>query len=202
MASTDPRVDAYIKKSAPFAQPILQHLRQLVHKACPNVQETMKWSFPHFEHKGLLCSMAAFKQHCSFGFWKASLMKDDKELLSRAGKTGMGHFDRITSLDDLPSDKILLAYIKQAVKLNEEEVKLPPKTKQPAKPVETPADLMAALKKNKKASATFEGFSPSHKREYVEWITEARTEATRNKRIETTLEWLTEGKSRHWKYQK
>jgi len=203
MPSTDPRIDDYIKNSAPFAQPILQHLRSLVHEACPDIQETMKWSFPHFDYKGILCSMAAFKQHCSFGFWKASAMKDTEKLLNRVGNTDMAHFDKITSLKDLPPDKVILAYIKEAVALNEKGVKLPGKEKKPdKKEIVIPEELKAALKKNKKAHITFEQFSPSHKREYIEWITEAKTETTRGKRIETTLEWLTEGKSRHWKYVK
>lgn len=113
----DSRVDEYIEGSAPFAQPILKHLRELVHKACPQVQETMKWSFPHFKYKGILCSMAAFKQHCSFGFWKATIMNDPEQILSLVGKTAMGHFDKITSLKDLPSDQIMIVYIKEAVRL-------------------------------------------------------------------------------------
>ncbi|HEY0677797.1 MAG TPA: YdeI/OmpD-associated family protein [Chitinophagaceae bacterium] len=201
MPAYDPRIDAYIQKAAPFAQPILEHLRELVHKACPQVQETMKWSFPHFEYKGILCSMAAFKQHCSFGFWKAALLKDEKQLLNRHGDTGMGHFGKISSLKDLPSDKILTAYIQEAVHLNEDEIKLVSRTKAaPKKEPQTPPELLSALKKNKAALKTFENFSPSHKREYVEWITEAKTEATRDKRIATTIEWLTEGKIRNWKY--
>ncbi len=202
MPATDPRIDAYIKKSAPFAQPILQHLREIVHKACPQVQETVKWGFPHFEYKGILCSMAAFKQHCSFGFWKASLMKDDKKVLRVADKHSMGHFDKLTTLKDLPSDKILIAYIKEAASLNEMEVKLPSKPRPVKKDVETPPELLTALKKNKSALKAFEDFSPSHRREYIEWITEAKTEATRDKRIQTTIEWLTEGKNLHWKYAK
>ncbi len=201
--STDSRIDEYIKNSAPFAQPILQHLRLLVHSACPQVEETMKWSFPHFDYKGILCSMASFKQHCSFGFWKGSVMKDSKQLLTIVGETDMARFDKITSLRDLPADKILIAYIKEAVRLNEEGIKLPAKEKTIGKAkISMPEELTAALKKNKKALATFEQFSPSHKREYLEWITESKTDATREKRIETTIEWLSEGKSRHWKYQR
>lgn len=202
MPSTDPRMDAYIKKSAPFAQPIMNHLRALVHKACPEVEETIKWGFPHFEYKGILCSMSAFKQHCSFGFWKATLMKDDKELLNRVGKTDMGNFDRMTSMKDLPSDKILITYIKEAMRLNDEDVKVVKPKAAPKKPLETPADLLAALKRNKAAMKTFEAFSPSQKREYVEWITEAKSDATREKRLETAIEWMAEGKIRHWKYVK
>lgn len=202
MPVIDPRIDAYIKKSAPFAQPILHHLRGLVHKVCPDVVETVKWSFPHFEYKGILCSMSAFKQHCSFGFWKATLMKDDEALLKRVGKTDMGYFDKITSLEDLPSDKILAVYIKEAMRLNDEEVKVPVKPKKAASPSVAPPDLLAALKKNKAAQKTFENFSPSNKKEYIEWITEAKTEATRNKRLETAIEWMAEGKIRHWKYVK
>lgn len=193
MPSTDPRIDAYISNAAPFAQPILKHIRKLVHKACPDVTETMKWSFPHFDHKGIMCAMAAFKEHCKFGFWKGSLLKEARLLES---------LEKITSLKDLPPDKVLLACITEAAILNEKDIKPPAKVKAPKAALPTPDELLSALKKNKKALKTFEDFSPSHKREYIEWITEAKTEATRNKRIETTLEWLTEGKSRHWKYQK
>lgn len=202
MPSFDPRIDAYIEKSAPFAQPIMEHIRELVHKACPQVEETVKWGFPHFEYKGILCSMAAFKKHCYFGFWKAALMKDEKNVLKVADKHSMGHFDKITSLKDLPADKILISYIKEAMRLNDEDIKTPAKPKAAKAEPETPAQLTAALKKNKTAQNTFENFSPSHKREYIEWITEAKTDATREKRIATTIEWLAEGKSRHWKYTK
>ena len=203
MATTDPRIDAYIAKAADFARPVLEHLRKLVHKACPEVQETMKWSFPHFEYNGaILCSMAAFKEHCSFGFWKASIMKDPAGVLKIADRHSMGHFDRMTSRKDLPADMVMIAYIKEAALLNEQAVKLPPREKKAAAAVAVPPALLAALKKNKKAQATFEAFPPSHKKEYIEWITEAKTEETRQKRLATTLEWLTEGKSRNWKYQK
>lgn len=204
MATTDPRIDAYIARSAPFARPLLEHLRELVHKACPQARETIKWGFPHFEFNGaILCSMAAFKQHSTFGFWKASLMKDPEGILQVTDRHSMGHFDRITTLKDLPADKILIAYIKQAALLNEEGVKLPPRpAKAPKKELPVPAELAAALKKNKAAQATFEAFPPSHRYEYIEWITEAKTDETKQKRVATTLEWLTEGKSRNWKYQK
>ncbi len=202
MPSRDPNIDAYIKKSAPFAQPIMEHLRGLVHKACPQVEETVKWGFPHFEYKGILCSMAAFKQHCSFGFWKATLMKDDKDLLKQVGKTDMGYFDKIQSLEDLPSDKILIAYIKEAVRLNDEDIKVVKPKAAPKKALATPPDLLAALKKNKAALKTFESFSPSNKKDYIEWIVDAKTEATRNKRLETAIEWMAEGKIRNWKYVK
>ncbi|HXF99893.1 MAG TPA: YdeI/OmpD-associated family protein [Bacteroidota bacterium] len=200
MSSTDPRVDAYIAKSADFARPILEHLRALVHKACPDVQETMKWSFPHFDYKGIMCSMAAFKHHCSFGFWKASLMKDPDGILTTGN--GMGNLGKITSLKDLPSDRILIKYIKEAAKLNEEGVKVDRTKSATKKPLTIPADLASALKKNRKALQVFEKFPPSHKREYIEWITEAKRPETRAKRIATTLQWLSEGKSRNWKYEK
>ncbi|MBA2561728.1 MAG: YdeI/OmpD-associated family protein [Chitinophagaceae bacterium] len=202
MSTTDPRIDAYINKATPFAQPILHHIRQLVHKACPQVEETIKWSFPHFDYKGILCSMAAMKQHCSFGFWKASLMADPEKLLNKIGNTSMGSFGKIASINDLPSDKILISYIKEAVRLNEEDVKLPPKERTAKKDVEVPGYMTSALSKNKKAQSAFDNFSPSHKREYIEWINDAKTEATRNKRIGTMLEWLAEGKSLNWKYQR
>jgi len=203
MATTDPRIDAYIQKSADFARPILEHIRKLVHKAYPEVEETMKWSMPFFQNNGaIICNMAAFKEHCAFGFWNASIMKDPEGILQIKDKGAMGHLDRITSKKDLPSDKVLIAYIREAAALNEAGIKKEAPKKAPKKELATPAELTAAFKKNKKAQATFEGFSPSHRREYIEWIIEAKTEATREKRIATTVEWLTEGKSRMWKYEK
>jgi uncharacterized protein YdeI (YjbR/CyaY-like superfamily) len=197
MSDASAEVDAYIANAAEFAQPILKKIRKLFHQSCPDVQETIKWSFPHFEYKGLLGSMAAFKQHVSFGFWKGQLMSDPKKLFQGVGNTSMTGV-RVTSLADLPDDKTMLEYIREAMRLNEQGVK-PPKPAKKAKPAElqVPKDLAAALSKNKAARATFEAFSPSHKREYIEWIEEAKQVATRHKRLATTIEWLSEGKSRH-----
>ena len=199
MPTVDPRIDAYIEKSADFAKPVLTHIRELVHKACPEIQETMKWSFPHFDYKGMVCSMASFKQHCAFGFWKQSLLEQDA---FPAEKTAMGSFGRITSVKDLPPDKVMIGLIHQAVELNEKGIKVAKKPAATKADVVVPKDLTAALSKNKNAKSTFEKFSPSHKREYVGWIEEAKTEATRNKRLATTIEWLSEGKSKNWKYEK
>jgi len=197
MPTVDPRVDAYIEKSAEFSKPILVHIRKLVHKACPDITETMKWSFPHFDHKGTVCSMASFKQHCAFGFWKQALLEQDA---FPAEKTAMGSFGRITTVKDLPADKVMIGLIQQAVELNEKGIKV---AKKPVEKKEliVPKDLTSALSKNKTAKTTFDKFSPSHKREYVAWIEEAKTEPTRNKRLATTVEWLSEGKSRNWKYE-
>ena len=203
MPGNDRRIDAYILNAEKFAQPVLNHLRELVHVACPGVQETMKWSFPHFEYNGsILCSMASFKKHCAFGFWKASVMKDPHKLFELHGRTAMGHLGRIESIDDLPSDKILISYIKEAAKLNKEGVKLPSRTKPvtTAKSIDPPDYMLKALKKNKKAWSNFEAFSPGRKKEYIEWITGAKTEATRTKRVSDMLEWVEEGKIRNWKY--
>lgn len=201
MPQTDPRVDAYInKEAAPFAQPILRHLRALVHKACPDVEETIKWSFASFQYKGkILCGIAAFKAHCTFGFWH----KDMEKILGQdAAKSGeaMGLLGRITSLKDLPSDATMARYIKTAMELIDSGVAARPKPKAKAA-IPVPADLALALKKNKAAAATWKKFPPSHRREYLEWITEAKREETREKRLLTTMEWLAEGKQRNWKYQ-
>ena len=201
MGKKDKRVDAYIAKSAPFAQPILNHLRELVHKGCPDIEETIKWSFASFDYKGPLCSMAAFKEHCAFGFWKAALMKDADKMKDNQ-QNAMGHAGKIKSLDDLPSDKILIGWIKEAVKLNDDGVKLPPRKNTEKKELVIPDYFIKALSNNKKASQAFENFSPSHKREYVQWITEAKTEETQNKRMITALEWISEGKGRNWKYER
>ena len=198
MATKDPRVDAYIAKSADFAKPILKHLRKVVHAGCPQVVETMKWSMPHFDYKGVMCGMAAFKQHCVFGFWKADLILDRDK---KAEKTAMGSFGSIKSQADLPSEKTLIDYVKKAAALNDAGIKAPWQTARKKKePFTVPEYFMAALKKNAKARKTFEDFSPSHRREYVEWVAEAKREETRQQRLATSMQWLAEGKSRHWKY--
>lgn len=203
MGKKDKRVDAYIAKSAEFAKPILNHLRDVIHKACPQTEETMKWSFPHFDYKGqMMCSMAAFKQHMAFGFWKASIMKNNKSLLDQASKSAMGNLGRITSKKDLPSDKIITSWITEAMKLNDSGVKLnrSAKPKHPRKEYKMPAYFAKVLSKNKKAKDVFDNFSPSHKREYLEWIVEAKTEETRNKRMAVAIKMMTEKKSLNWKY--
>jgi len=201
MGQKDPRVDDYIAKAAPFAQPILKHLRKVMHAGCPGVQETMKWSFPHFDYKGVLGGMAAFKQHCSFGFWKASLIFDSDPAEER---NGMGHFGRITAISDLPLEKVLLSYVKKAAALNDAGIKVPtrPKARKERAPLKVPADLTSALKRNKKAQSVFDALSYSHKKEYVDWLNEAKRDETRQKRMSTTLKQLAEGKSLHWKYQR
>jgi uncharacterized protein YdeI (YjbR/CyaY-like superfamily) len=196
--SQDPRVDAYIKKSADFAKPILKHIRQTVHEACPQVEETIKWGMPSFMYKGILCGMAAFREHCSFGFWKSSLV------LANNGKPadeGMGSFGKIRSIDDLPEKRVLTAYVRKAAELNEKGVK-PRTRKQPTRrvPLVVPSYLAAALKKNTQAASTFNAFSYSHQKEYVEWLTQAKQDATRERRLVQTIEWLSEGKKRNWKY--
>lgn len=201
MSAMDPRVDAYIEKSAAFAKPILEKMRKLIFQAAPDVTETIKWSFPNYEvHGSMLCSMAAFKEHCSFGFWKASLLKDPEGILALAERNSMGHLDKLTTVKDLPSDKILIAYLKEAALLNKNKVKVVKPKTAPKKDLPIPDELAAAFKKNKKAQKAFEGFSPSQKREYIEWIIEAKTEETKMKRVATTVEWSAEGKTRNWKY--
>jgi hypothetical protein len=196
----DARLDSYISSAPDFAKPILNHLRELVHIACPEVEETMKWSRPHFLHKGLLCGMSAFQHHCAFGFWMGETVLGAKGK-AEAERDGMGHFGRIISLADLPGDKELLALIRKAVQLNESGAKRPVAPRRRGnRELTIPDYLTAALGKSKKAQATFEAFSYSHKKEYVEWITEAKREETRQKRVQTMLTWLEEGKSRNWKY--
>jgi len=203
MAQKDKRIDTYIVKAQPFAWPILEHLRDLVHKACPDVEETIKWGMPHFDYKGeMMCSMASFKQHCAFGFWKASLMKDKKLTENARGETSMGHLGRITSLKDLPPDATLVRYIKAAMRLNDEGVKVEKRKPLAEKDIEAPDYFLKELKKNKAALKTFEVFSPSSKKEYIMWITDAKTEATRKSRMTTAIEWMAEGKQRNWKYMK
>ncbi len=198
----DARIDAYISKSGEFARPILIHLRALVHKACPEVEETMKWSFPNYMYHGILCNMAAFKEHCSFGFWKASRLSDPRRLLSKAGE-GMGSFGKIKRLSDLPPDSVLIAYIREAAELNRKGMRrAPKKPAKPANPLRVPADLAAGLRSNAKAKSNFSSFTPSQKREYVEWIVEAKTDETRKRRLATSVTWIAAGKRRNWKYER
>lgn len=198
MPATDPRVDAYIEKSADFAKPILTHIRNLVHRAFPDITETLKWSMPAFEHKGLVCGFAAFKQHCAFNFWKQSLLEQGA---FPAEKTAMGSFGRITSKKDLPADAVMIKLIRQAVELNDKGIKVEKKKTAATKELLVPDYVTAALKMNKAAQKTFENFPYSCKKEYVEWITEAKTDPTRERRLATTIEWLAEGKRRNWKYE-
>jgi uncharacterized protein YdeI (YjbR/CyaY-like superfamily) len=204
VATTDNRIDAYIARSADFAIPLLEHLREVVHQACPQVNETMKWSFPHFEYKGsILCSMASFKQHCAFGFWLGSQMKDPDGILEKGERSSMGQLGRISARKDIPPKKLLVKYLKEAMALIDKGAKLEKKPAAAAKKeLVVPQYFLAQLTKNKKALSSFERFSYSHKKEYVQWIEEAKTDETRNKRIRTAIDWLEEGKSRNWKYER
>jgi hypothetical protein len=197
MGNRDTRVDAYIAKSPEFARPILSRVRALVHEACPDVEETMKWSVPHFEHQGVLCGMAAFRQHCNIILWKGALIAGGK------GRDEKGNFRNITTLADLPTDKTMIALLEKAARLNEEGVKSPARKSATArKPIPVPAELASALARNKKAAAAFEKFPPSHKREYSQWIAEAKGDDTRQRRVKSAIEWIASGKPRNWKYEK
>ena len=193
----DARVDAYIANAAAFAQPILIHIREQMHHHCPEVAETIKWGMPHFDYKGIFAGMAAFKAHCALGFWKGKLLAIDAN-----ADAAMGQFGRITAIEDLPGERDMARLIKAAMVLNDDGIKSPMRanTKAAKPPVAVPADVDTALRKNQVARGTFDAFSDSNKREYLEWITEAKTEATRDKRLAQAIAWMAEGKVRNWKY--
>jgi uncharacterized protein YdeI (YjbR/CyaY-like superfamily) len=203
----EPKIDLYIAKAQPFAQPILIHIRELVHKACPNVVETIKWSRPFFEYKGvILGNMSAFKEHCSFGFWGeeiGAILRQAKVVQ----EGGMGSLGRITSIKDMPSNKEMLGFLKQATAFIDNGQYTSPITarnkvvKAPKPAIEASPEFTQALKASKKAATVFAAFSPSCKREYTEWIAEAKRPETRDKRIAQAIEWISEGKQRNWKYQ-
>lgn len=200
MGTRDSRIDQYIDEAAEFARPILRHLREVVHAASPEIEETVKWSAPHFTYHGNLCHMAAFKQHCAFGFWKGKLIFTGDDVQPGSG---MGAFGRITSISDLPSREALIGYVRQAMELNEKGVKVPaPRARVKETPLEVPEAFRVALDRSPQAAKVFEGFSPSQRKEYVEWIAEARREETQSRRIATAIEWIAEGKQRNWKYMK
>jgi uncharacterized protein YdeI (YjbR/CyaY-like superfamily) len=197
MAKKDPRIDAYIAKSRPFAQPILKYLRSVVHEGCPQCEETLKWSAPAYTHKGIIAITAAFKEHCAFVLWKHSLITPEKK------RGAMGGLGKIGSIKDLPPRKTLVGYVKKAVELNEKGVKSPTRSKdKPKKPVIVPPELKAALAKNAKARANFEEFAPSHKREYCEWISDAKGADTKARRLKSAIAWIAAGKPQNWKYLK
>ncbi|MBL9121087.1 MAG: DUF1801 domain-containing protein [Phycisphaerae bacterium] len=201
MTTKSAAVDQYITKAQPFAQPILKRLRAIIHKTCPDCTEVIKWGMPAFDYHGPFCTIAAFKAHCVFAFWKVDLLNDPKGVLEKENRTSMGHLGRITSLKELPTTAALASLIKQAMQLNVDGVKVNRVVKKKP-PLKAPPAMLAAIRRNKAAQATWSGFAPSHQREYIEWITEAKSEATRERRMLQMLEWLAEGKQRHWKYQK
>ena len=195
--SRDPRIDAYIDRQADFARPILEHLRRVVHEAAPEVEETIKWSMPHFTYKGrLFAGMAAFKAHATFGLWQASAVLGE----TGAERDAMGQFGRLAAVADLPPEEELKAIIRRAAEQAEHGP--PPRPRKPPKPeLETPPDLETALDSNPAARATFDAFAPSARRDYVQWVVEAKRPDTREKRISQAVEWMAEGKKRHWKYE-
>ena len=205
MGKRDPRVDAYIAKQPPFAKEICTRLRAIVHEAAPEITEDIKWGHVAFMHKGLVCGLAAFKQHVVFHFWKAALLGGSHARRATDDKT-LELLAKLTSADDFPPKSVIAGFVKAAVKLNDGAVKVAKTptaaTAKKKTPLRTPPSLSKALARNKKAKATYDGFSPSHKREYVEWITEAKSEETRDRRIEQALGWMAEGKPRNWKYMK
>jgi len=201
----NPKIDEYIAKSQPFARPILTHVRDLLHQACPEVEETMKWSQPFFIYQGcILCNMAGFKAHCSFHFWGKEISAALGQVKATDGEN-LASFGRIATLADLPPDEQMLSWMRQAAAFIDSGQYTSPMAARPKKAreelAELPPSFAAALQKNKKASKVFEAFSPSCKREYIEWVTEAKRPETRDKRIATAVEWIAEGKQRNWKYQ-
>jgi uncharacterized protein YdeI (YjbR/CyaY-like superfamily) len=194
---TDPRIDAYIEtKAADFARPIIRHLRAMIHEACPDCEETLKWGMPSFTYRGkILAGVAAFKAHASFGYWNDSMLSQDAK-----NRSAMGQFGRLTSVDDLPDRATLIALTRQSMALIESGAK-PPRATAKKAPFTVPQDLRAAIDGSPAAKATWDGFPPSCQREYAEWVTEAKRDETRAKRLGQTIEWLVEGKRRNWKYE-
>lgn len=195
MTTTDPRVDAYIAKAAPFARPLLERLRRDMHAACGDLDESIRWGRPVFMHNGrLVAGMAAFKQHASFGYWRGG------EVVGEARNDGMGQFGRLQSLDDLPSSADIAEQVRRAVELVDTDAPRPARTRAPRPPLEMPDVMRQALDAHPAARATFDGFSPSQRRDYIEWIVEAKRDDTRARRLAQALDWLAEGKPRHWKH--
>ena len=194
MGRKDPRVDAYVARSTPFARPILRRLRAVVHRGCPEVVEEIKWGMPHFNYKGMFCGMAAFKEHCVFGFWNRAMTIDRNE-------EAMGQFGCLQTLSDLPPERVLIGYVRLARKLADDGIRVGP-IRKARKPLPVPPTLTSALRKKAGALARFRKLTPSQQRDYSEWITEAKADATRDKRLATAVQWIAAGKSRNWKYER
>jgi uncharacterized protein YdeI (YjbR/CyaY-like superfamily) len=199
----DQNVDAYAESMEDFAEPIFAHLRALIHATCPDVVEKMKWGIPHFDYAGeMLCIFAAHAKHCSFSFWKDSLMGDSR-LKANGDLPAIKRFmGRLTTLGDLPSDDELVSWIREAMSLNERGVKLPARTSEPRGEVAIPEAFAERLAAHPPVKAVFDAKPPSFRKEYNIWIGEAKTDATRGKRIDEAMEWIAEGKGRFWKYAK
>lgn len=199
----NPKVDDYIATSEEFARPILAHLRDLIHRHCPDVVEAIKWGIPHFDYAGeMMCIFAAYKSHCSFTFWKEAIMSDARLRANPDLPAAKRYMGKITSLDDLPNDTQLAAYLKEAMDMNEKGIKLPPREAKTPQDIEIPDRFVERLASSPAAKAVFESKSASFRKEYLAWIADAKTEATREKRIDESLAWIAEGKGRFWKYQK
>lgn len=196
--------DQYIDLQADFARPILQHLRTLIRSACPDGIEEFKWNFPHFTYKGvILCHLGAFKSHLSVGFWLSAIMDDPDGILQTSERESMGNLGRIKRMEDLPAPEVLVRYVHHAMDLIDQGRKLPSVKEKPKdRTLSIPKILETMLDANPKAKGTFESFSYSAKKDYTLWIDEAKTEATKIKRATQAVEWLEEGKKRHWKYEK
>jgi len=203
MSKFNPQFDEYIEKSADFAKPIMEYLRQIIHETCPEVEEIIKWGNPHFDYKDdMMCILAGYKNHCSFSLYKAELMSDTKIIESVKAGQKMGYMDKIKSLSDLPAREILVAYIEEAMVLNENGVKKAKPVSEKPKVIEVPDYFSEKLATNPLAKEIFESKSSSFRKDYLVWITDAKTETTRQKRMEQSLEWIAEGKGRFWQYEK
>lgn len=203
MAQLNSKVDEYIAKSEGFAKPILEYLRQIIHETCPDAAEDIKWGTPHYSYKGdHLCMIAGFKNHYSFSLYKAEFMKD-KEIAEsvKAGKK-FGYMDKLKSVSELPSKEVLVSFLKEAMTINENGIKKEKPISDKPKVIETPDYLTEALNANKQAKEVWESKSDSYRKDYLVWIIDAKTDATRQKRIEQSLEWIAEGKGRFWQYAK
>ena len=197
-----PTFDEYIANCEDFAQPILKHIRKLVHQSCPDVQEAIKWNFPCFVYKGAnMAYTAGFKNHATFGINLAEQMTDSRNVFIRGEKTGMWNFGKLTSIEELPSDEIILEYLHEAILLHDQGVKLHSQKAKPTAKFEISEALIEALKKQNMLKQ-FETFSTYYKNEYAEWISDAKTESTRGKRIAQAIQYISEGKPRNWKYMK
>jgi uncharacterized protein YdeI (YjbR/CyaY-like superfamily) len=207
MGSKNPLIDEYISNARPFARPILKRIRKLVHKAHSEINEELKWSFPNFTYRGkIICHMAAFKEHCAFGFWFSSMLDDpDKVLVDKEKKGGMGSVGRLTGPDDLPDEDVLAGFIMQSLQMVDQGMSLANRGQRRRGAdarISVPTDLKELLNKNKVALNVFNNFSNTHRKEYIQWVEEAKADTTRQKRLKTALEWISEGKPRNWKYMK
>lgn len=196
MNEASENITAYIEKATPEFKEVMIALRSVLNNPNFDIKEDWKWGAPNFNNEGMICWLAHFRNHVGMNFFKGTLIKDKYNLFTHYREEKGNRQLKFSDINQIIPEQIEY-YIEEAIKLNQENIKVVKKE------IDTslPLDLETELNNNPKAKMFFESLAPSYKRDYIEWIEEAKREATRTKRLATTMEWLSEGKKKNWKYE-